>query len=412
MELLQPEEELLPITIPEATQSLIDIIVEIVKKNRTMVEYYIYPQETPSEIVAYKPRLQALHARVESLAALRLPKLTLLIDDAAALISAFLLPIIDQLLNAVHGIQEIFTNHYDRDLAERKPYGTLYDTLLYREKQLKKFQKEQMQSPQRRTADALNPTTPTSSEPSFCRYAIAFTNGRDFGKVSHVPAEDLRTNDIERLRNHGGAFLSWDCPGCAFKVKYHISSSMASNIHITDDVRSHSGIPEIEYRPSWLVKCHLYQAKSTERRRSTYAEEVESPRPRSRKGSTGGRQENVTRRQTEIRSPRPISIFGFPAPPRRTKSEVKTTTTKTVVVKQSVREVSKPLYGCPFCWVVGKDYRHMDYPNAQDLSEHIAARHNPSYAPSALLLEKYMIGLNGRCAANVRRWDLNIHSIT
>lgn len=209
MEPLQAEEELLPITIPEATQSLIDIIIEIVKKNRTMIEYYIYPQETPSEIVAYKPRLQALHARVESLADLRLPKLTLLIDDAAALISAFLLPIIDQLLNAVHGIQDIFTNHYDRDLAERKPYGTLYDTLIYRERQLKKFQQEQMQSPQRRTADALSPTTPTSSEPSFCRYAVAFTNGRDFGKVSHVPAEGLKPEDIERLRNNGGAFLSW-----------------------------------------------------------------------------------------------------------------------------------------------------------------------------------------------------------
>lgn len=409
--LAQPVDDLLPITIPEAIESLNNTILEVVRKNRTLIEYYIYPQETPSEIEAYKPRLHALHLRVESLAAISLPKLTLVVDDAAALIAAFLLPIIDQLLNAVHGIQEIFVNHYDRDLAQRKPYGTLYETLLYRERQLKVFQKDQMQSPQRKLADALNPIPPTSSQPVFCRFAIAFANARDYGKVSQVLSDDLKPEDVDRLRNDGGAFLSWDCPGCAFKIKYHISSSMASNIHATDDVRTHSSIPEIQYRPSWLVKCHLYQAKSTDRRASVYADEPETPRPKSRRESVGARQQTVTKRQAEARSPKPVSLFSFGTPQvRRTKSEVKTT--KVVSTKQIVEKATKPLYGCPFCWVIGKDYGHMGYCHARDLTEHISARHSVNRAPSSLVLEKYMIGLNGKCAANVRRWDLNIRSIT
>src|SRR4051794_37425077 len=114
------EDDVLPITIPEALESLTRLIVDVVRKNRTMIDYYIYPRETPSEVEAYKPRLEVLYTRVESLSSIDLQKLTLLVDDAAALVSAFILPIIDQLLNAVHGVQQIFINHYDRDLEQRK----------------------------------------------------------------------------------------------------------------------------------------------------------------------------------------------------------------------------------------------------------------------------------------------------
>jgi len=376
------------------------------RKNRTMVDYYIYPTPTPSEIEAYKPRLQTLYGRLESLDALNLPKLTLLIDDAAALVSAFVLPIVDQLLNAVHGIQQIFINHYDRDLEQRKPYGTIYDTLGYRERQLKTFQRDQMQSPQRRPADALNPLPPTSLEPTFCRFAVAFTNGRDFGKLSQVLSGDLTSEDLERLRNDGGAFLSWDCPGCAFKVKYHITSSMGSNIHATDDVRSHSGIPEVEYRPSWLVKCHLYQAKSTDRRGSN-PEDQGKAQPSLRRDSLKSRRESIVRPQAAVRSSRASSVFGLGSPPRRTKSEA---VTPQLALSTTIVRARAAVYGCPFCWVVGKEYGHMGYGKARDLMNHISARHNLNYPPSPLILEKYMIGVNGRCAETVRRWDLNIRS--
>lgn len=391
------EEDVLPITIPEALDSLTKLIGDVNRKNRTMIDYYIYPKETPSEIEAYRPRLQVLFTRVESLSALDLPKLTLLVDDAAAFMSAFLLPIIDQLLNAVHGVQQIFINHYDRDLEDRKPYNGVYTTLEYRERQLKKFQADQMRNPQRRLPESLTPMPPNPTEPSFCRFAIAYMNHRDHGKLSQVMSEELSSDDKEKLRNSGGAYLSWDCPGCAFKLKYHVVSSMTSNIQLTDDVRSHSSVPEIEYRPAWLVKCHLYQPKSKNVKYSPAWDDRRESATDSRRGGT-------VRRQSDTRSHRTSNPFFFGGP-RRSQSEVITNKYTTTHIR-SKETYAK--YGCPFCFVTGREHGHMDYRNGRELAEHIAARHHLGKPPSSLVLEKYMVGLNGRCADNVRRWDLNV----
>lgn len=396
------DDQVLPITIPEALDSITKLIVDIVRKNRTLVDYYIYPKETPSEIEAYLPRLQVLYARAESLAALDPDKLILVADNATALISAFLLPIVDQLLNAIYGIQQIFIDHYDRDLEHRKPYGTIYNTLEYRERQLKQFQADQMRNPQRRLPESMISIPVSGSDPSFCRFAIAFANHRDQGRLSQVLSGDLSSEDKERLKNHGGAFLSWDCPGCAFKLKYHVASSVTANILSTDDVRCHADVTEIEYRPSWLVKCHLYQTKSQDREDSTNYN--------SRRGSvstynTETTRNSTTRRQSDARRSSVSFFFGAP---RRTKSEGVTERVSSSRSKESKGKVGK--YGCPFCFVIGKEYGHMEYRHGRDLAEHIAARHSISSPPSSLMLEKYMIGLDGKCAENVRRWDLNIRS--
>lgn len=401
MALVLAGDEVLPITIPEALHSVTKMIVDIVRKNRTLVDYYIYPKETPSEIEAYLPRLQALYARVEALSALDLDKLTLVADNAAALVSAFVLPIVDQLLNAVYGVQQIFINHYDRDLEKRKPYATIYNTLEYRERQLKRFQSDQMQNPQRRLPESLVMIPAPGSDPSFCRFAVAFTNHRDHGKLSQVLSEDLSSEDKDRLRNHGGAYLSWDCPGCAFKLKYHVASSITANILATDDVRSHSDVPEIEYRPSWLVKCHLYQMKSQDSDQSTI---FSSRRGSVSAMSTDTKRIPAVRRQSDARSIRSSSFFW--GAPRRSKSEIVTERSSNLRTKESKLSVSK--YGCPFCFVTGKEYGHMDYKHGHELAEHIAARHSYNRPPSSLMLERYMVGLDGRCAENVRRWDLNI----
>lgn len=401
MAVVVSEEDVLAITIPEAIRSIFTLIMDITRKNRTLVEYYIYPNPTPSQIEAFQPRLQVLYARLESLAALSLMNLTLVADDAPWLIADFLLPILDQLLNAVHGIQELFVKHYDRNLEQRKPYNTLYSTLEYRERQLKKFQNDHLRNPQRRTADALNPATRHPTDSGFCRFAVAFTNHRDHGKLSHISSEDLTSEEKERLRNQGGAYLSWDCPGCAFKLKYHVANSPMANILTTDDVRSHKNSPEVEYRPSWLVKCHLYQAKSDTDTNTTYSRNRRmsvSTIDRTRRGG-------FVRRQSDARSPRVSNPFFFGVP-RRTNSML----VEDVVESSSNFRNSgaSAKYGCPFCFATGQEYGHMEYRHGGELAEHIAARHNMGRQPSALVLEKYMVGLNGRCAEKVRRWDLNI----
>lgn len=402
MTLVFGEEELLAISIPEAIGSISKLILDVIRKNRALVEYYIYPNPTPSQIEAFQPRLQVLYARVESLAALDLQNLTLVADDAPWLVADFLLPILDQLLNGVHGIQELFVKHYDRALEQRKPYNTLYSTLEYRERQLKKFQADHLRNPQRRTADSLHPSTRHAADVGFCRFAVAFTNHRDHGKLSQILSGDLTSEEKERLRNQGGAYLSWDCPGCAFKLKYHVASSAQAHILATDDVRSHQNAPEVEYRPSWLVKCHLYQAvpeqepspTSPTSRRSS----IISTTDRSRRGTT-------RRRQSDARSPRISNpfFFGVPRPTRSMSVE-------NVIESRPSTRVTSSLakYGCPFCFTIGREYGHMSYGHGRDLAEHIAARHNLGRQPSALVLEKYRVGLNGRCAEKVQRWDLNI----
>jgi len=259
------------------------------------------------------------------------------------------------------------------------------------------LQAEQMRNPQRRLPETLNPQPPNPAEPSFCRYAIAYANHRDGGKLSQVMSEELTSDDREKLRNSGGAYLSWDCPGCAFKLKYHVVSSVSSGIQMTDDMRCHSSVPEIQYRPAWLVKCHLYQAKSKSGRDTSAWDDRHEGVTETRRGST-------IRRQSDARGPRSTNPFFFGAP-RRTKSEVITEKYTTISTKN--RE-STAKYGCLFCFVTGKDYGHMNYRNGRELAEHIAARHHLGKPPCSLVLEKYMVGLNGRCAEIVRRWDLNI----
>lgn len=396
MALVRNHERIAPITIDEALLSVDHIILDVVKKNRTLIDYYIYPKKTPPDIDAYKPRLQILYTRVESLAALDLSKLTLLVDDAAALVSAFLLPIIDQLLNAIYGIQEIFINHYDRGLKSRKPYGAAYETLIYRKKQLKRFYNEQMTDMRRKLPESLTYIPRGNAESMFCRYAVAFANRRDQGKISQVQVQDLTSDDKERLQASGGAFLSWDCPGCSFRLKYHIVSSVSSSILSTDDVRCHSSVPEVEYRPSWLVKCHLHQASSKNGQESG---RVENGRRRS--STTEVRRGSTSRRQSDSKTPRSSGIFWFGGP-RRSKSDV---TKKTTSIR--VKETG-PKYGCPFCFVTGKEIGNMNYRYGRELAEHIATKHHFQRPPSALMLERYRVGLDGKCAGNIRRWDLNI----
>lgn len=390
-----------PITIEEALETVRQIIVDVAKKNHTMIDYYIHPGKVPSEIEAYRPRLEILHARVQSLSELDLDKLGSLVDQATALACAFLLPIIDQLLSAIHGFQQVFINRYDEKLARRRPYDNAYNALTYTERQLEQFQKEQRSRGQRKLAESMTPIPQRNDEPRFCRFAIAFTNDRDQGRLSQVLQEDLTKDDRERLREHGGAFLSWDCPGCAFRLKYHVVSSVSASILSTDDVRSHSSASQIQYRPSWLVKCHLYQSPSKDRRGSTRADDKTPSTSRGRRGSLA-----ATRRQSEIVSPRSSGSFWF-GTPRRSKSVVSKEKSST---SQNRESTTTAKYGCPFCFVVGKEAGHMEYRNGRELAEHMAGKHHVKRAPSGLMLEKYRVGIDGKCAENVRKWEVNIRS--
>ena len=226
-------------------------ITSVRRKTTTLIDYYIYPEETPSEIDAYDPRLAQLQTRLATLSKISYPNLAYLLDDSDALAASYLNQIIDQVLNAIHGIQEIFQSHYDRHLEERKPFETIYQVLLHRETQLKQYMR--MDS-RRLLPEELRP----NQEGEFCRGAIQMINGRDRGKLSFVDRRDLLEENRKRLNQFGGAFLWWECQECNFRLKYHVSSSVNSNIHSTDEIRAHAGVLA-EYKSAFLTKCHMVQ---------------------------------------------------------------------------------------------------------------------------------------------------------
>ena len=314
-------------------------IAAIRRKTSTLVDYYIYPDPVPTAIAAYDPRLAVLDARLANLSKLSYTNLAYLIDDSDALAGAYCLPIIDQLLNAVHGIQEIFAKHYDRALEDRKPYGTVYKVLEHRERQLKDSERYQMSDPQRLKAEELRDTNQQIG--SFCRGAVAMINGRDRGKIAYVQPRDLLNENRMRLDRFGGAYIWWQCPDCEFRLRYHVSTSAHSNIHSTAEVRSHDGV-NLEYKSAWLVKSHLYQPPT---------------------GVTGERR----------------------------------------------RRSLPPKYSCVFCFATDKKDKGIDmFFTGKELAAHVASKHKGKSLPAPPLLQKFNVALKGKCAEQVRRWDINL----
>ncbi|KIW20321.1 hypothetical protein PV08_00896 [Exophiala spinifera] len=255
-----------PITPRQAIEDLLIIIARIRHKLRTMIDWYIYPGIVPSEIEAYDPRLLILRARLESLASLSYEHLPYITDEADARAGYYLGLAVDQMLNSVLGIQKIFSNHYDRELDDKRPFAAIWETLDYRSLQLKEMSKLAPSNPRRQRPEDLRP----NELGQFCRGALQISNKRDRGRISFVERKDLSEDNEQTLKAFGGAYLNWQCPECSFKVRYHVASSATSSIHSTDEVREHSGV-KVQYRSSFLAKCHLYLPLSDKKSTSASA---------------------------------------------------------------------------------------------------------------------------------------------
>ena len=227
------------------------------RKTNTLIDYYIYPEPTPSAIAAYEPRLVILESRLSSFSQLSYTNLAYLLDDSDALAASYLLSIVDQLLNAVHGIQELFQSHYDRQLEVRRPFDTVYNVLLFRETQLKDTRHLHMTDTRRLKPEDLRP----NHTGNFCRGAIQMINQRDRGHISYVQPKELLSENRAQLDRNSGAYLWWECQDCSFRLRYHVSTSARSNIHSTAEVREHEGV-KVEYKSAFLTKSHLYQPTS------------------------------------------------------------------------------------------------------------------------------------------------------
>jgi len=334
-----------PIQIRQSIDEILALLVQIRHKLTTMINWYIYPEIVPTEIKAYEPRLIILQERLRALSTISYEELANLVDGSDGLASQYLFQIVEQLLNSVTGIERIFANHYDPELYSRKPMGTIWLTLDYRAQQLKLVAGQPLINPRRlfpedyRGANVLG---------KFCRGAVQMINNRDRGKISFIDKKDLTEENNRKLKDFGGAFLYWECPECAYKVRYHVSSSVTSNIHTTDEIRDYLAT-SIQYRSSFLARSHLYL-----------------PLAAKNQTSMGGR-ESVT---------------------------ISSSTTK---------------YGCLFCASKGKTLKRgtTAFARPEDLAEHIGSYHRKPLPPS-ILLHKYLVAIEGKMVNDRMRWDVNL----
>src|SRR6201996_1462613 len=246
-----------PIGVKQAIDDLQVTLNHVRRKLRTLIDWYIFPDVVPNSIKAYDPRLQILQTRLKSLSLIDYEQLPYIIDGSDATASQYLGEIVEQMQHAVRGIQTIFVEHYDRDLLDRRPFAMIWETLIYRSDQIKQIPNLAPSNPSHRLPEDLRP----AELGNFCPGALGISNRRDRGRISFVEKRDLSEDNRRKLKVFGGAFLNWQCPECACKVRYHVTSSTTSNIHSTDEVRESADL-SIQYRSSFLAKCHLYQPPS------------------------------------------------------------------------------------------------------------------------------------------------------
>jgi hypothetical protein len=346
-----------PISIQEALNDISSQISYIRRKTNTLIDYYIFPEPTPSEISAYEPRLKILQDRLKTLSKISYPNLAHLLDDSDALAAGYLNAIIDQLLNGVHGITEIFQEHYDRTLEDRKPFEIIYAVLEHREKQLKDIIHNQMTDSRKLRPEDLRP----NEIGYFCRGAIQMVNRRDRGKITQMRDRELLDENKARLKRYGGAYLWWECNECAFRLRYHVTNSITSSIHSTDEIRDHDSVP-VEYKSTFLIKCHTYQP------------------PASTTSSTRGNRNS-------------FSLFGGSSAQDRERGTISASAMK---------------YACPFCFASGRTLERGTnaFATSRDIANHLVQKHRKVLPPGPLL-QKYNVAMKNKCAEGVRRWDIN-----
>lgn len=242
-----------PIGISEALNDVAEYATQVGRRNRALIDYYIYPHPTPTEMEAYEPRLKSLETRIKNLKKLSLSQLRQLIDDPDCLAAHYLLQIIEQLQKAMFGFRRLVEDHYDPTLAQRTPYGMIYERLQDIDFRLRTLIEDRQRERNRHRAEDYPPT----ASMHFCKGAIQLINHYDTGALDQVESRDLLEINRLVLFNHGGCFLWWACTACEFRLRYHVRASKYSSIENNDEIREHGGIP-VEYRSAFLAKSHLF----------------------------------------------------------------------------------------------------------------------------------------------------------
>jgi hypothetical protein len=233
---------------------------DIRRRNKTLRDFYIYPQPIPTVIAAFDPPLASLQNRIELIQKLNFSQLAKIIDDPDLLAAIHLINTILQLLDAINGYKHLFERHYDPGLIQRAPYAATHIALDHLRLRLEDLIQTGRSNPSRPRAENLIVPHPGGFHTyHFCRSAIQLLNDNDQGLIANASEKPPPPLD------QNGAFLFWKCPlsTCTFKQRFHILGSQASSIHNNVEIHSHPSIP-LEYRATFLIKSHLHPTSHSE----------------------------------------------------------------------------------------------------------------------------------------------------
>lgn len=378
------------VNIKTALDECNDHLNDVLIKNDILIDYYIYPEPIPTAIASYHPRLLQLRARIKSIQKLNFTNLEQLIDDPDCHAASYLISIITELLNSIHGFKSLFENHYDPHLVHRAPYAGINESLEILNTRLQDLIRTRQSNSNRPLAEniatqhlpnpaqflSLHPYSQSYSATSthhFCTSAISVLNGRDFGSISSVQEKDLLPTNHATLSHLGGAYLWWECPGgrgnpnhpCSFKLRFHISNPGGSSIHNNSELRSHPLIP-LEYRSVFLIKSHLHSTNLSDISTTTTTLSL-SP--------------------TKITTSSPASSYD------ENNSTSKYTTK----------------YGCLICFSEGCELvpTITAFATGRKLALHLYEKHKGPNHPVAMLSERFKIAVAGKLPLGVGRWDAN-----
>ena len=242
------------IKIDDAFDDALGHCEKILKRNQILIDYYIYPTKTPTQIADYEPIIKGIQSRIKKLQKLDYSQLKCVINDPDCLAASYLEEYVQSLDDALYGIKKLFIDHYDPKLADRSPYDTIPQSLA-------DFKLDLQNLPKDRRADRDAPAAEQeirSGPLQFCRGAVQLINNVNKGEFGIVSEEELLEPNRKMLTKRKGVFCWWRCSRCEFRVRYHLKPSQVIALQDCDEIRKHDGAP-LSYRPVWLAKSHLRQ---------------------------------------------------------------------------------------------------------------------------------------------------------
>ena len=242
------------IKIDDAFDDALGHCEEILKRNQILIDYYIYPTKTPTQIADYEHIIKGIQSRIKNLQKLDYSQLKCVINDPDCLAATYLEEYVQSLDDALYGIKKLFIDHYDPKLADCSPYATIPQSLADFKLDLQNLQKD-------RRADREAPATEQkirSGPLQFYRGAVQLINNVNKGEFGIVSEEELLEPNRKMLTKRKGVFCWWRCSRCEFRVRYHLKPSQVIALQDCDEIRKHDGAP-LSYRPVWLAKSHLRQ---------------------------------------------------------------------------------------------------------------------------------------------------------